>query len=113
VTEAEVESVAINLFLEYIGGSAVDLGDVDIWIEASGSRRVNDYDSLDGFGRDTDDGSDSDAANDWNFRSGVQIQSRPSISFSMARGWRRSSARSSQGRSCSTSGTKDRSPSRA
>lgn len=65
VAGATVTSVSFKLFIDYNNRSKVDLGDVDIWIEAPDGKRDNIYDNFDGWGADTDDGNDSDGANDY------------------------------------------------
>lgn len=65
VTGATVTEVRFAFYINYNGGAAVDLGDVDIWIQSPDGERDRIYYNWDGWGNDTDDGNDSDASSDY------------------------------------------------
>ena len=62
---AEVEAVRFRLHVDHNGGQPVDLGDVDMWIQSPDGEMNRIYYNFDGFGRDRDDGNDSDRSNDY------------------------------------------------
>ncbi|MBV2360597.1 hypothetical protein KUH32_12495 [Thalassococcus sp. CAU 1522] len=62
---ATVEEVRFKLHIDHNGGQPFDLGDVDMWIVSPDGERNRIYYNFDGPGQDTDDGNDSDGANDY------------------------------------------------
>ena len=62
---AEVERAGIEFFIDYQNGRAFDLGDVDIWIVAPNGKQAKLFTNFNNPARvDTDDGEDSDRADD-------------------------------------------------
>lgn len=61
---SEVEEVRFRFHIDHNGGKKFDLGDVDIWIVSPDGEKNRIYYNFDGFGDDTDDGNDSDGADD-------------------------------------------------
>jgi hypothetical protein len=70
-------NVRYRMFIERDGGGSVDLGDVTVYLRSPDGERQTIYFNLDGFGKDTDDGEDSDGADDYDiYFSGTDSVSR-------------------------------------